>query len=184
MKTFEEKLKPVTTLNTQQSKKGNRTYTIKDGNNLITGNNYSFMTVETNELTENRIDNETLKNSVLKSVNQYLTYFDNLFIINTKELVDALSYIKKCSKSFITLKAGVNNLTIVSSDTTKTVSIKTTQNPDFEKKEIILDASLFLPFLKTFKNFECETIELCFKGDKITIKSGNTKALVCGVQTY
>lgn len=64
------------------------------------------------------------------------------------------------------------------------VSIKTKQNLDFEAKEINLDANMFLPFLKAFKNFECEKIELCFKGDKIAIKNDNNKALICGVRIY
>lgn len=184
MKTFEEKLKPIKTLNTQQSKKGRRTFTIKDGNDLIIGNNFSFMTLETTEVAENMIDNDILKSSVLKLVNQYLVGFDNLFIINTKELTDALLYIKKYSKSYIILKADADNLTIVSSDKSKMLSIKTKQNSNFEKKEINLNANVFLPFLKTFKNFECEKIELCFKGDKIVIKNGNNKALICGIQVY
>lgn len=184
MKKFEEKLKPIRTLNTQQSKKGRRAFTIKDGNNLIIGNNVSFMTLETTEVTESVTDNEILKSSVLKFVDQYLMDFDNLFIIDTKELIDALSYIKKDSKLYITLKADVNNLTIISSDKNKMVSIKTKLNLDFEEKEINLNANTFLPFLKAFKNFECEKIELCFKDDKIAIKNGNNKALICGVRVY
>lgn len=92
---FEEKLKPIRTLNTQQSKKGRRVFTIKDGNNLIIGNNVSFMTLETTEVIENVTDNEVLKSSVSKFVDQYLMDFNNLFIINTKELIDTLLYIKK-----------------------------------------------------------------------------------------
>lgn len=184
MKKFEEKLKPVRTLNTQQSKKGRRTFTIKDGNNLIIGNGLAFMTMETTEVIENVTDNEILKSSVLKFVDQYLMDFDNLFIINTKELIDALSYIKKDSKVYITLKADANNLTIISSDKNKMVSIKTKHNLDFEAKEINLNANTFLPFLKAFKNFEYEKIELCFKGDKLAIKKGDTRALICGVRVY
>lgn len=184
MKTFEEKLQPVTTLNTQQSKKGCRTFTIKDGNNLIIGNGLAFMTMETTEAAENMTDNDILKNSVLNFVEQYLMDFDNLFIINTKELIDALLYIKKDSKTYITIKADSNNLTIISSDKNKMVSIKTNHNLDFEAKEINLNANTFLPFLKAFKNFGYEKIEICFKGDKIAIKNGNNKALICGVRVY
>lgn len=184
MKKFEEKLKPVRTLNTRQSKQGRRAYTVKDGNNLIIGNEFSFMTMETTEAIENLTDNEILKSSVLKFIDQYLTDFDNLFVINTKELTDALLYIKKYSKSYIILKADADNLTIVSSDKSKVLSIKTKQNLDFDAKEINLDAKMFLPFLKTFKNFECEKIELCFKGDKIAIKNGSNKALICGIRAY
>lgn len=182
MRKFEEKLKPVKTLNAQQSKKGRRTFTIKNGNNLIIGNNLSFMTLETTEVVENVIDNDILKSSVLKFVDQYLMDFDNLFIINTKELIDALSYIKRDSKVYITIKADVNNLTFISSDKNKMVSIKTKQNLDFDTKEVNLNANMVIPFLKAFKNFGCEKIELCFKEDKIAIKNGNNKALICGVQ--
>ena len=184
MKKFEEKLKPITTLNTQQSKQGRRAFTVKDGNNLIIGNEFSFMTLETTGVVENLTDNDILKSSVLNFVDQYLMDFDNLFIINTKELIDALLYIKKDSKTYITIKADSNNLTIINSNKNKKVSINTEQNLNFEAKEFNLYANMFLPFLKTFKNFGCEKIELCFKEDKIAIKNGNNKALICGVRVY
>lgn len=181
MKKFEEKIKPVITLNAQQAKKGRRTFAIKDGNNLIIGNGLAFMVMETSEVVENMIDNEILKSSVLKFVEQYLTDFDNLFIISTKELIDALSYIKKDSNKYITIKADANNLMVISSDENKMVSIKTKQNLDFDTKEVNLNANMVIPFLKAFKNSDCEKIELCFKGDKLAVKNGNNKALICGV---